>query len=229
MCLYKNLAKAVGIICMLSLFCITNVCAKDEVSAWVGISRIKSKDMNGMFSDRLNDINEHFEIGVGGEGLEYMHDIDNNFKIGARVGVTRKKVIFTPTPKGKLDLSIKDNNSYCKIMIMPMMFGGSYSRNIGRNFSLIGKSFLGYALVDFKSKNSFTLRDTSSEKIAKELNKTTGCFILDSSIGVEWLFTKRFGIGFDVGYRFTPEIEVSKAIKLNFSGVTVALNLSYKV
>ncbi|MDR2351121.1 MAG: hypothetical protein LBD56_00335 [Endomicrobium sp.] len=179
--------------------------------------------MNGMFSERLSNINEHFEIGALGEGLEYMHDINNNFKIGARVGVARKKVNFTPTPKGELDLSIKDNNSYCRIMIMPMMFGGSYSRNIGKNFSLNGKSFLGYALVDFKSKNSFSLRDTSSEKIVKELNKTTGCFILDSSIGAEWLFTKRVGIGFDIGYRFTPEISPSKNIKLDFSGVTLAL------
>jgi hypothetical protein len=56
MCLYRNLVKAFGIICTLSLFCITNVCAKDEISTWVGISRIKMKDMRGMFDDCLGSI-----------------------------------------------------------------------------------------------------------------------------------------------------------------------------
>jgi hypothetical protein len=63
----------------------------------------------------------------------------------------------------------------------------------------------------------------------KELNNSTGCSILDSSIGVEWFFTKRFGVGFDFGYRFTPEISPSKNIKLDFSGAIFALNLNYKV
>jgi hypothetical protein len=156
-----------------------------------------------------------------------MHDIDNNFKIGTRVGATGKNINLTP--HDNLISSIKDDNSYCRIIIIPMMLGGSYSKNIGKNFSLNGKLFLGYASVDFKSKNSFTLRDNPSSKIVKELNKTAGCFILDSSIGVEWFFAGKFGVGFDVGYRFTPEIMASKNIKLDFSGVTLALNLSYKV
>ncbi|MDR2396189.1 MAG: hypothetical protein LBD57_06280 [Endomicrobium sp.] len=225
MCSHKNLVKTFGIACMFFLFCITNVCAKDEVSAWVGISRIKMKDMRGMFDDSLlgNIKIDHSELAAPAAGLEYMHYIDNNFKISARVGVTGKKINFIP--EGNLNLIIKDINSYCRIIIIPMMFGGSYSKKMRENFSLNGKLFLGYAFVDFESKNSFTL----SEKIVKELNKTTGCFILDSSIGVEWFFTKRFGVGFDFGYRFTPEILPSKNIKLDFSGATFALNLNYKV
>jgi hypothetical protein len=108
------------------------------------------------------------------------------------------------------------------------MFGGSYTKNISKKFNLNGKAFFGYAFVDFKSKNSFTNKNLN-KKIDKELNKTTGCFISDFSIGVEWLFTKRLGTGFDVGYRFTPEVSPSKDIKLDFSGFVWSLGVSYKI
>jgi hypothetical protein len=55
------------------------------------------------------------------------------------------------------------------------------------------------------------------------------CFIGELSTSVQYLFTKRFGVGLDVGYRYTPEITPSKDIKIDFSGPTFALGLNYKI
>lgn len=227
MYLHKNLAKAFVIVCTLSLICIPNVLAKDEVSAWVGVSSIQLKDVNGMFDDSLKKVKlKDSPSNVPTIGLEYMHGICNNYKIGARLGVMGKEINVTPNRK---DFPfIENNNSYCEIVTVPIMLGGSYSKSISKKISLNGKSFLGYAPINFKSKNSFTNTNTK-EKIVKELNKTKGCFILDFSIGTEWLLTKRFGVGLDVGYRFTTEISPSKDIKIDLSGATFALGFSYKI
>lgn len=228
MCLHKNLVKAFGIVCVSFLFCAINAYARDEISAWAGVSTIELKGVKGMFDDSLGSTKLCSPTCIAPTlGLEYMHGICNNYKIGTRLGASGKNINLKPR---KEDFpTIEDDDTYCRIIIMPIMFGGSYSKDVSKNFSLNGKSFLGYAFVDFKSKNSFTNKEDPSKKIVKYLNKTTGCLILDFSIGAEWLFTKRFGIGFDVGYRFTPEVIPSKDIKLDFSGVLFALNLSYKV
>ena len=229
MCLcIKILVKAFVVVCVSSLFCITNVYAKDKVSACVGISTIKLKDYKGIFDNSLSNKfkSDCPTFSAPTVLLEYMHGICNDYKVGARLGVIGKKINFILDCKGSP--SIENNNSYCEIIAVPMMFGGSYSKNISEKFILNGKSFLGCTPINFKSKNSFTNKD-SKEKIAKELNKTTVCFMLDFSVGAEYLFTKRFGIGFDVGYRYTPEITLSKDIKLDFSGATFALGLSYKI
>jgi hypothetical protein len=221
--------KAFGIVCASFLFCITNVCAKDEVSAWVGVSRIELKDNKGMFANSLENIikSDSPTFSAPTVGLEYMHGIRNNYKIGTRLGALYKNINITLNSGS---VTIKDNDTYCRIIIIPIMFGGSYSKNISKKFSLNGKSFLGYVPINFRSKNSFvnTSKDLN-KKIVKELDKTIGCFILDFSIGIEWLFTKRFGVGLDVGYRFTPEVMPSKDIKIDFSGATFTLGLSYKI
>jgi hypothetical protein len=49
--------------------------------------------------------------------------------------------------------------------------------------------------------------------------------MLDFLIGAEYFLTMRFGVGVEVGYRYTPEIEPLKDIKLDLSGVVWILNL----
>jgi hypothetical protein len=230
MCLHKKLVKAIGIACAFFLFCITNVYAKDEVSAWVGNSTVELKADKGIYDISLeNNIKSNSSTFIAPSlVLEYMHGICNDYKIGARLGALYKDINITFDLRKEGNLNIEDNNSYCRITVIPVMFGGSYTKKISRKFNLNGKAFLGCAFVDFKSKNSFTNKN-SNEKIDKELNKTTGCFISDFSIGAEWLFTKRLTIGIDLGYRFTPEVAPSKDIKLDFSGFVWNLGVSYKI
>jgi hypothetical protein len=91
------------------------------------------------------------------------------------------------------------------------------------------KLFFGYGRVNFDS----TVRSGEDKRIIypRTIKKSIDCFIADLSVGMKYLFTKRFGAGVDVGYRYMPEIVLSKSddVKIDLSGMTVALNLSYKV
>jgi hypothetical protein len=211
--LHKNLIKILGIICVL-FFCTINIYAKSKISTCLGISKIKLKDTN-------NNEACTSEFGTSTHGcFEYMYDIDDSLKIGTRLGIISKKINFTSGSGNKKTHQAEDNNSQYIVDTISIMFGGGYGRNISKNVSLNGKIFLGYIFVDFGSKNSFQ---------GDVFKKNVGCFILDYLIGIEWIFAEIFGVGCDFGYRLTPEISPSKDIKLNFSGVTFTLNLSYKI
>jgi hypothetical protein len=46
-------------------------------------------------------------------------------------------------------------------------------------------------------------------------------------VGAEYVLTKRYKLGLDVGYRFTLETTIAEDIKLDFSGFTTALSWSF--
>jgi hypothetical protein len=208
--LHKNLIKILGIICVL-FFCTINISANSKISACLGISKIKLKDTN-------NNEACTSEFGTSTYGcFEYMYDIDDSLKIGTRLGVISKKINFISGNGDKKTHQAEDNNSQYIVDTMLTMFGVGYSKNISKNVSLNGKTFLGYIFVNFEPKKPL------------QFKKNAGCFVLDCLIGIEWIFAEIFGVGCDFGYRLTPEISPSKDIKLNFSGVTFALNLSYKI
>jgi hypothetical protein len=207
---HKNLAKVFGIVYAISFFCITNTYAKSEISAWVGVSKLDLKNVNGLFAgfNGKIKIKHSNKLVLPIIGLEYMHDICNNYKMGASLGVMGKRISFINEETNRCMIE-------CTIVSVPMMLGGCYNKDIGEKVSLNGKVFLGYTFVDLKS--------------TKEVNKTSGCFISDISVGGQYMFTKRFGAGLDVGYRFATDAEIEDNIKLNFSGIKFALNLSCKV
>ncbi|WP_374134086.1 hypothetical protein [Candidatus Endomicrobiellum pyrsonymphae] len=135
--------------------------------------------------------------------------------------------------KGKFSDDVSDDNVSFDFSLVPIMFGGSYNRNISEKFSLNGKLFFGYGLIKHKAKKVW--RDELGERREKTfLDIDGGCFVADISIGAQYWLTKRLGLGLDLGYRFTPETEIEgKKIwqkrKVDFSGLTTKLSLSYKI
>ena len=154
---------------------------------------------------------------VAAWGVDYMHDIHDSWKIGARVEYLG----------GEFSTVSSNVKVHCNPYFKAVMIGGGYNKSIGKNFNLNGKSFLGCSFVHVHPKE---IPYTISSKIFDVVPR----FVGELSMGIQYLFTKRFGLGFDVGYRFVPEITIqdvkgTKDIKIDFSGATFALGLSYKI
>jgi hypothetical protein len=139
----------------------------------------------------------------------------------------------------KTAAKLHDVKADVKISLIPIMVGGSYNKNISEKFSLNGKLFCGVGLINFESNCSFcyfVLHETQKKwhrhnmvQMYSEIDENSCCFIADFSVGPQYSFTKRFSIGLDLGYRFTPTTTMPKDIKLDFSGFTSTLSLSYKL
>jgi hypothetical protein len=238
----KNLIKKAFKITYIGVFlfystCLTNVYAKNssfiiypeiskKVSVWCEASKIKLKILE------TEEIKPYYSNNANTIGLEYTRDIDNALKIGARLGIMKKKINLTKNnDDNKKNLSdtiskSKDDNinSLCsEIIVVPIMFGGGYSKNIRKNINLNEKVFLGYTFINFK------LRNYNSYSPKNNLNKAYGCFTLEPSIGVEWLCSNRIKMECDFGYKIAPKIEMLNDIELGLSGITFRLNLGYKI
>ena len=146
----------------------------------------------------------------------YLHDVRKGFKIGARFGYGgTNEIQFKTFPEDEA----KEIDGKYTILSHYIMLGGSYNKSVSEKVNWNSNLFLGCSWVDFDFKPlNYTY---SSERIS--------CFTSELSTGVQYFFTKRFRVGLDVGYRYTSEIEPLKDIKLDFSGATFALGLSYKI
>jgi hypothetical protein len=143
----------------------------------------------------------------------YLHDVGKGFKIGAVLGAGG-----TNDVKFKDLQNSKDGKKY-RILLCSAMLGGSYNQSLGEKVSWNSKLFFGCSWVDFEQSLNSTYR------FIREIS----CFTLELSTGVQYLFTKSFGVGVDVGYRYTSEIEPLKNIELDLSGVVGTFNLIYKL
>jgi hypothetical protein len=206
------------------IFCclfITNAFGAGEFSLWSGVSSIGLKSVDGAGSIGTRFASESCTYGATLLGACYMQDICNDWKIGARASIAASKVHLLREAFSSIEgKSYPKEKIYFDTDLKAAMIGGSYNKSVSEKINLNGKLFFGCSFIYF-SPQGYSAPFVSTKRAT--------CFIAELSTGIQYLFTKKFGIGFDVGYRFTPEIEVSEAIKLNFSGVTGALNLSYKV
>jgi hypothetical protein len=181
-------------------------------------------------------------------GVDYLAQINENMKIGGRfafLNVTDGKFnVDYKTIKNNYDgsggiftLEYYEKQVY-EASLMPIMVGTSHSYSINERFTLNGKIFAGIGFVSLKWRTEYSAKETYSndptldetESDSSSGEKYTGCFVTDISIGAEYSFTEKFGLGFDLGYRFTPKTEVDETglVKVDFSGVTTKLSLNYK-
>jgi outer membrane protein W len=202
-----------------------------NICLWVGQGTVYFKDLSGTICDKIiaGVTMEDFENESGNIGIDCFYNTEEGFKIGMRLaslngGLKYKK--FTTEKNSKKDVKLEGRYEASSIF---MMYGGSYSKEISKKFSLNGKLFVGAAFVNFKSSQSISCEDKIVDN--KELNEDQFCLASDLSLGIEWAFAKNWRLGFDVGYRFTPEIKMSEKenIKLDFSGAVYNLGVSYKI
>jgi hypothetical protein len=207
--------KRFFIVWMVFLFFITNAFAEGEFSLRYGLSSMHLKDVSGA-GISIDPSDTRFEKGL--LGVDYMWDIFNSWKIGARLERACSIVTFSPCcPLCR--------ESRCRTSLQAVMVGGSYNKSISKKINLNGKLFLGYSSVHFKSERYYIL----TPKYPKKIDERATCFIAELSIGMQYFFTKKFGAGVEVGYSYTPEINPLKDIKLDLSGVIGTLNFTYKV
>jgi hypothetical protein len=219
---YKKIYSRIFFI-LIFLSIAINAFAKVEMSPWVGSTTMHFKNIRGVVPDNYSvdyKTNEDNKQLAGLVGIDVLFGIGKDFKIGPRLcseyadcELVSKEALASST--NKIRKGVCSTNAYS------IMLGGSYSKNISEKFRVNGKIFLGADYVRFYCPSLI------GDK--KNLKKFKSCFISDLSLGIEWLFTKRIGIGFDFGYRFTPEVVPSKDIKLDFSGFVYNLGVSYKI
>jgi hypothetical protein len=127
---------------------------------------------------------------------------------------------------------------------VPIMLGVNYDLNISDKFSFNVNLFGGYGIVKYKTLSAYSLSDDrrgissrynySNGKMTladASLSSADGCYVGEVSLGAQYLFAKGLALGLDVSYRYTPDVEVKEysPLKLNFSGITARLALSYKI
>ncbi|MDR3071360.1 MAG: hypothetical protein LBU29_02025 [Endomicrobium sp.] len=151
----------------------------------------------------------NFKVGVNVSGLfSVPHEIDQKTSQGKKIGGNFSSVLF------------------------PAMIGASYNRNISEKFSLNGRLFLGYGTALFSSRTYVIEKDKDGvehKNYYKHIFKDGICFVSDLSVGVGYALTKKYKLGLDVGYRFTPKTTISEDIKLDFSGFTATLSCTFNL
>ncbi|GHT40820.1 hypothetical protein AGMMS49921_02830 [Endomicrobiia bacterium] len=145
-------------------------------------------------------------------GMDYYFDNDKNVKHGFRVAYSRSGEQIT-TFKRKSDGSTFDVP--CRISTIYAMFGGRANYDISEKFSLNGKLFVGIA----KANHGFGL-DFNGYTVDLADKDDGYSLAADASVGVQYLFTKKFGLGLDLGYRPLP---------IDLSGFTAKLGLNFKI
>ncbi|GHT37046.1 hypothetical protein AGMMS49593_03250 [Endomicrobiia bacterium] len=105
------------------------------------------------------------------------------------------------------------------------MPGMRLNYDINEKFSLNGKLFAGIAIascnigVDLSGKVKDKLKKLKFK--TNDLGAIGGCrFGMGVSIGAQYLFTEKFGLGLDLGYRPFPS---------DLSGFTAKLGLNFKI
>jgi hypothetical protein len=211
------------------LFIAINVFADAELCPWIGRGTVYFKELSGTICDRISNgvTMKDFKNGRRSIGMDCLYNTEEDFKVGIRLacldgGLKYKK--FTIEKESKKDVKLEGSYEASSFF---MMYGGSYSKKISKKLNLNGKLFFGVNFINFKSEQSVFVENKNID--TKKVNEDVVCFVSDFSIGAECLFMKRFGLGFDVGYRFTPEVVPSKDIKIDFSGFVYNLGISYKL
>ncbi|MDR2067323.1 MAG: outer membrane beta-barrel protein [Endomicrobium sp.] len=98
-----------------------------------------------------------------------------------------------------------------------IMVGGRYQTKISKKFEFNTKFFTGTGSYDRKGK---------VEGQQKEESYTTASLLgCDLSVGMRYNFTRKFGIGLDLGYRYCCDIQHKTDDKFDLSGYQATLNL----
>ncbi|GHT63887.1 hypothetical protein AGMMS50222_03020 [Endomicrobiia bacterium] len=210
------------VLLVLSVFS-ANVFAESEVDVWGGYARFgfdKKVDKSFSIIDSLSDeSDEHvtkrkikgmldraFTVGV-----DYYFGNGENVKPGFRVAYSQS----CDTKKISVG-SVNGDDAYVSIMasLGSVMPGIRLNYDINEKFSLNGKLFAGIAMT------SYNIGVDLSGK-TNDLVAIGGCrFAADVSIGAQYLFTEKFGLGLDLGYRPFPS---------DLSGFTAKLGLNFKI
>ncbi|GHT65083.1 hypothetical protein AGMMS50222_03710 [Endomicrobiia bacterium] len=96
-----------------------------------------------------------------------------------------------------------------RISSASVMFGVRSDYDIGEKFNLNGKLF-----VDILEFNN------TKKRSGIKVGGVIFLFGVDPSVGLQYLFTEKFGLGLDLGYRLSPT---------PFSGFTAKLGLNFKI
>ncbi|MCA6070974.1 MAG: hypothetical protein LE168_01070 [Endomicrobium sp.] len=163
-------------------------------------------------------------------GADYLFDVSKAVKIGPRVAFLQSKAEQHVEQHITLDSGIINSTSDTLFTssLVPIMFGVSCNKDISEKFSLNWKLFLGYGLVFAGDRT--TIGGKNIKKL--DVDKSGGCFVSDISMDAQYWLTKRFGLGLGLGYRLTSKAELGDGLnktKLDFSGLTTKLSLSYKI
>ncbi|MDR0618136.1 MAG: hypothetical protein LBG23_05215 [Endomicrobium sp.] len=96
------------------------------------------------------------------------------------------------------------------------MVGGRYQTKISKNFEFNTKLFTGIGTY---------YREGKVEGQQKEESYTTASLLgCDLSVGMRYNFTRRFGMGVDLGYRYCCDIQHKTDDKFDLSGYQATLN-----
>ncbi|MCA6070016.1 MAG: hypothetical protein LE180_02720 [Endomicrobium sp.] len=202
--------------------CITDILFNRDCSVFFGHATA-DMDVNGSIVDTNEECHgikpgDKNAVMAGGETF---YDIGKNFKVCTKMFLvcSGSHKIDQTSPLGR-----KIGGNFHSGLI-PAMAGVSYNRNISEKFSLNGKLFLGYGATFFGS-HAYVI-ENGKKNYYKHTSKIGCCFVSDLSVGAEYVLTKRYKLGLDVGYRFTPKTTISDDIKLDFSGLTAALSCAF--
>ncbi|GHT49294.1 hypothetical protein AGMMS49936_11900 [Endomicrobiia bacterium] len=156
-------------------------------------------------------------------GVDYYFGNGENVKPGFRVACSQS----CDTKKISVG-SVNSDDAYVSMRtsLGSVMPGIRLNYDINEKFSLNGKLFAGIAIascnigVDLSGKVKDKLKKLEFDK-TDDLVAIGGCrFGMDVSIGAQYLFTEKFGLGLDLGYR---------PLLLDFSGFTAKLGLNFKI
>ncbi|GHT51787.1 hypothetical protein AGMMS49990_06830 [Endomicrobiia bacterium] len=196
------------VLLVLSVFA-TNAFA-GELDVWGGYTKLNGVDKlvsKGIDSVKIPD---DTKVSISGDmdnaftvGLDYFFGDNENAKPGFRVDYLRSGEKKMSSNKGK--------STSIRISLSSAMFGGRANYDISEKFSLNGKLFVGIASVT-------SIINTGIDEKNEDLGY---CFVVDPSVGAQYLFTEKFGLGLDLGYRlFSSE---------GPKGFTAKLGLNFKI
>ncbi|GHT58112.1 hypothetical protein AGMMS50233_11380 [Endomicrobiia bacterium] len=181
----------------------------DPDSEFAKITKAGADSLDGFKINSNGKMDNAFAVGV-----DCFFGGDENVKPGFRVAYLQsgKRKTFM----SKNGIFIDDIYLFTRVSLASIMPGIRLSYDVSEEFSLNGKLFAGIAVAD----NNFKLGSKHESLDKFEISSSRTAFAMDTSVGAQYLFTKKFGLGLDLGYRPFPS---------DFSGFTAKLGLNFKI
>jgi hypothetical protein len=227
-----------------------------------GYATVGMDDMNKSLQSQKEQFDQTIEFlkdfgGTGstsitkfGSGIFLAVDAGYEVLSGISIG---PKIVYLSCSQAKLTAEVQSFFGIINIeqtvdaSLIPLMVGGRYSTKITEKISLLGGTYLGYGLANFKSVVKFEQTGQPSQNV--EVPADGSGFVGEISADVKYAITPNVSLGVNLGYRLAkidelkatkdaPEFNIKKGdvikdengktIPADYSGLTIGVGLTFK-
>ncbi len=250
----KHMRNIIVVLLVVSIAAVA-YCQKMNLNVWGGYATVSMADVNkqlDLIADSLEADGASTSVSKLGSGLVFGVDAGYELSEGISLG---PRVAYISCSQGNVtgETSSMGYNFTSKFTVdaslIPIMIGGSYTKEIAENLLLSGKLYLGYGLASVKVGVKIESNVPDFTPTGYSIPYEGSGLVIDLCAAGEYKLAKNISLGLNLGYRMAkisemkatkdvPEMDIKKgdvpkdaedkAIPFDYSGVTAGLGINFK-